>query len=450
MAPLALLILLAYLGKGSLASWDEAIYAVVSREVVRSNDWLRLTFGGSLWFDKPPLALWATAFFYKIIGISEFSSRLFSALCGFGTVLLTYFFGRSLFNRWIGLSAALVLLSSSHFIRVARFGVLDAPFLFFLTLSLYFFWLGRTKNKHLLFSGIAIGLAVMTKGFGGILIFPIIWIYAWWSDRLEILRRPSYWIGVFLAVLVALPWNLYEFFFHRQAFLQDVVFKHLIQRTTGAIEGHGGNTLFYLRVLVNKFHPWIVIGLVSAPLFLWKSWRDREDESIFVTVWMFFIFLFFTLVQTKLAWYIMPLYPALSLSIAYIFVKVFKERNSFYAKLIFLTVLFLHVAYSHILNADYSRPIKSLSGAVRGAVPEDAPVFLYRYHEQPAGIFYLERAVRYLETPAECESAAVEKGGFYCLVRSQDLAELTPILNRLGAVSLASFEGVTFWVISQK
>ena len=108
LAPLSLFFLLYRLGSGSLASWDEAIYASVAKEVVQSGDWLRLTLDGSLWFDKPPLAIWMTTVFYKLFGVHEFSARLFSALCGVGAVVTTYFFGRELFNRWTGFVGALV------------------------------------------------------------------------------------------------------------------------------------------------------------------------------------------------------------------------------------------------------------------------------------------------------------------------------------------------------
>jgi 4-amino-4-deoxy-L-arabinose transferase-like glycosyltransferase len=142
------------LGYGSLASWDEAIYGTSARELSRSSNWLDLTYGGIPWFDKPPLNMWVTAFFYKLFGIGEFSVRLFSALCGIGTVLVTYLFASRLFSRWIGFLSALVLVSSSHYLHFARFGQLDSPLTFFISSALYFFWMGRERNRYFIFSGI--------------------------------------------------------------------------------------------------------------------------------------------------------------------------------------------------------------------------------------------------------------------------------------------------------
>ena len=250
--PLSLFFLVFGLGRGSLASWDEAIYATVAKEIIRSGDWFRLTSQGGLWFDKPPLAIWATAFFYQIFGIGEFSARLFSGLCGVGAVVITYFIGRELFGRWMGFLGAMVLLSSMHFFRFARFGMMDAPLVFFEALSLYFFWLGQEKNRYLIFSGIALGLALMTKGFAALLILPVVWIYCFWARRLSVITRSSYWIGLMIAAGIALPWNLYELLNYRSEFMSGVVIKHLVLRTTQALEGHVGGTYFYIRTIFRK------------------------------------------------------------------------------------------------------------------------------------------------------------------------------------------------------
>ncbi len=438
--PLSLFVFLFRLGSGSLASWDEAIYASVAKEIVLSGDWLRLTLNGDLWFDKPPLVFWITALFYKIFGIHEFSARLFSALCGAGTVLVTYFLGRQLLNRWTGFIGALILLTSAHFIRFSRFGMMDAPLTFFMTLAFYFFWLGQNKNRYLIFSGVSIGLAVMTKGFAAFLVFPVIWVYCLSARRLEILGRSSYWVGVIVAVLIALPWHLYELWAHEAFFMKDVVIRHLFDRTTTVLDGHAGNLYFYLRVLVNKFHPWILIGIFSAPYFLFKAIKDREEEFIFLSVWMFLIFAIITLVRTKLAWYLLPVYPALSLSAAYFVAKIFQENSAWVAKSVFVMILGLHVFYSHIFNHDYSRDIKGIAPAVLSRTAPAQSIYLYSYHESPAVSFYLGKKSLYLDSKEEFLKKASESH-FNCLIHENDFQAIGPsVLQRYGLTSQASFE----------
>lgn len=419
------------------------MYASVAKEIALRGDWLHLRLDGRLWFDKPPLGIWMTALFYKLFGIHEFSARLFSALCGAGTVITTYFLGRRLLNRWTGFIGALVLLSSSHFILFTRFGMLDAPLTFFMTLALYFFWLGQDKNRYLIFSGIAIGLAVMTKSFSAFLVFPVIWSYACFSGRLDVLGRSSYWIGVMVAVAIALPWNLYELITHHELFMSSAVTKHVFSRTFHALDGHGGNWYFYIRVLVNKYHPWVLPAVVTAPFFLWKSLRDRDNnkEILFLTVWMFVIFGAVTLIRTKLSWYLLPAYPALSLSVAYALSRLFREKYALFVRMMFIVIMALHVPYSHIFDYDYSRLIKGIAPSVRAAAPKTDVLALYNYHESPAVSFYMGQSSIYLDSP-EALNERMKEGGLRLLIREGDLESLggASFLVKRGFEVKASFE----------
>lgn len=440
--------LLVQLGYGSLASWDEALYATSARELLNSKNWLDLTYGGQPWFDKPPLQMWITAVFYKIFGVHEFSARLFSALCGIGTVIVTYLFASRLFSRWIGFLSALVLLSSSHFIHFARFGQLDSALTFFVSAALYFFWMGREKNRYFIFSGIALGLAVMTKGFAGFFIPLICWIYCFWARETSLLGRPNYWIGLMIAAAIALPWHLYQTLAHQDVFMQDVIRRHLFERTSTALEGHVGNYYFYIRTLINKYHPWILVGVISAPYFLYKSLKKRYEEFIFPTTWMFFIFIVATLVKTKLAWYIIPAYPAISISVGYFLAKWLPEERKDWIKLAFIGAMILHVYESHIWDHDYSRDIKAISTAVRQEIPHDQRVYLYNYHEIPASLFYFEKpdgTVRYLDDRPAFLAQAQAAGSFYVLIKDRSMDELLADIQKLKLRPVASAQGITLF-----
>ncbi len=431
--------LLFRLGSGSLASWDEAIYACVAKGIIQSGDWFRLTLVGAPWTDKPPLAVWVTAFFYKIFGINEFAARLFSALCGIGTVLVTYFLGRKLLGRWVGFLGALVLLSSSHYIHYVRFGMTDGPLTFFLTLALYLFWLGYEKNRFLIFSGVAIGLAIMTKSFAGLLIFPIVWIYCAWAEEFEILARSSYWIGVMIAVAIALPWNIFEMVINRGQYMNEAWLKHLSRAWT-SLEGHQGNFYYYIRIMVNKYHPWVLVAIVSAPFFLFKAIKERTSEIIFLTVWMVFIFGLVTLMQTKIDWYILPVYPALSLSVGYLLAKIFKEDQKHFVRLMFIVIMALHVPYSHIFDYDYSRDLKGIAPLVRQSVPPKQILYLYNYHEVNAVSFYMDRQGAYLDSPETFVSEVKNKNEIFCLIHGQHLKLFEKRLPELGLSIQGSFE----------
>ena len=393
------------IGKGSLASWDEAYYALVSREIFRTGDWINLRYFDTPFYDKPPLYLWSTSFFYHLFGVSEFSTRLTSALAGVGVILVTYFLGKRLVGPLAALAGAGILLSSSDFLHYARWGTLDVTHLFFFTLALLFYFKAREEEKHWLGFWVASALAVMTKG-------PLIGL-AWLlilSDSLirkefSFLKRPFFWGGAALAVLLVLPWHLAAYHAHPDLFLKDFLYKNYIARTGGAVEGHTGNWYFYIRTLVNKYHPWV---LLAPAALVWAAWgRDRFRAHRFLLLWIAVVFVFFTFaVQTKLQWYILLLHPALSLVLgSFVASVIFKDRHPQWLKAGLILALLLQVRFSGAIVQDYSPALKEMAPAVKQRVPAGRPVLLYDYHEQPTATFYFDRPVRYADSPGELEDA---------------------------------------------
>ncbi len=422
--PLSFFFLLYRLGSGSLASWDEAIYASVAKEILQTGDWFALRLNGEPWLERAPLAVWATALFYQLFGVSEFTARLFSALCGAGCVLTTYVLGRRFFDRWVGFLAALVLLSSSDFLRYSRFGMLDAPFMLFLTWTFLFFWMGQNRNRYLIFSGITLGLAVLTKGYVAFLSFPVIWLYAFFSGRVDVLGRSSYWIGVMIAAAIALPWHLGQLFLYRSVGPREFTWP-LTVRPFQVLDVPGSQWYYYVRVLVNKFHPWILVGVVTAPWCLFKAAKDREENTIFLSTWIFFIFLAVTVFHLKRSWFILPIYPALSVTIAYALSLVFRERRVPFIRVMFLVIMALHIPYSHVFDHDYSRQIKALAVSAEAKVPKGEALVLYNFHESPAVSFYIGRASVMADSPDEL-AERLRTGFSYLLIKQEDM-RLQPV-----------------------
>ncbi len=101
------------LGQGSLADWDEAIYAEVSKEILETGDWVTLHYNFNSWFEKSPLLFYLVAITYKLIGISTFSSRIWPALFGLATVIITFLLAKKLFNNKVALISSLILMNSA-------------------------------------------------------------------------------------------------------------------------------------------------------------------------------------------------------------------------------------------------------------------------------------------------------------------------------------------------
>jgi len=103
--------------------------------------------------------------FWKDPAIFYLLGRLVSALMGVGTVGLIYLVGKRLFNRRVGLLAALFLALSPLHVEEAHYALLDVPLTFWVTLSFYFsaLILEKGRLRDYLLAGLFAGLAASTK-----------------------------------------------------------------------------------------------------------------------------------------------------------------------------------------------------------------------------------------------------------------------------------------------
>src|SRR5882762_9607705 len=105
-----------YIGTaGSPALDDEdvdAAHAIVSQEMLQRNDFVVLYMDGLRYLIRPPMHFWMVAASYKLLGESEFATRLPLGLAVVGIVLLTFEFGRRFFGQRAGVYGALALVTS--------------------------------------------------------------------------------------------------------------------------------------------------------------------------------------------------------------------------------------------------------------------------------------------------------------------------------------------------
>jgi 4-amino-4-deoxy-L-arabinose transferase-like glycosyltransferase len=309
------------LGTGSLLPWDEAIYSAVSKEVAASGDWLTLHFNHRLWFEKPPLFMWLTAAFYRVFEVNEFWSRAASALSSVALVLLTFVLGKKLEGRATGLVAAVILLTSLQFVRQARFGTTDVALTFFLYLAIYAYWRMEESQLWWYLVCASFGLAFMTKGAAALVGPGVIGILLLLDGRLwPLLRRRTFWAGLVLAALIAVPWHLYMYALYGRQFLSSYLLYHIVQRATKPLEQHAHGWWFYVGVLQEGFFPWFYLAPFAIALGTREALAGLDRMRVLLLM-VFAVFVGYTLVQTALPWYIVPLYPALALLAAYLIVR---------------------------------------------------------------------------------------------------------------------------------
>jgi 4-amino-4-deoxy-L-arabinose transferase-like glycosyltransferase len=409
------------LGAGSLAAWDEAIYAQVSKEMVRGGDWLTLHWEYKPWFEKPPLLMWVTSLFYRLFGVSEFTARLPSALSGIALLALTYLIGKLAYGKVAGLLSGIVLLTCYHFLSFSRFGTMDVMLACFVYLAVYAYLRVRDGNEGWWYLvGCACALALMTKGAGGI-IAPASVALALISDkRLQgALRCRSFWLALLLALVMVMPWHVLMYAWHGRSFIDEYIGYHVIARSTRTLEGNATGYFYFVGKLLDGFFPWCLLVPFALVSFVRKNLKRREQSWVLLVL-AALVFCLYTMIPTRRPWYIIPLYPALSILTAAFLINLYSAYQSRPAlrRVIATASAFLIIGgglYSFAslyLNHRPAEAVARLAPEARSIGPEDRdPLILFSeaepfYAQVP--LFYSDRPVKqaYAFSKPKSEDAA--------------------------------------------
>jgi 4-amino-4-deoxy-L-arabinose transferase-like glycosyltransferase len=162
------------LGARTLVPTDEGRYAEMAREMVSTGDWITLRLNGIKYFEKPPLQTWMNAITFALFGLGDWQARLWTGLCGLLGIALVAHTGGKVFNRSVGINAALVLGSSLMWAASSHYNSLDLGVASMMAMTLCGLLLsqreGASSNEQrngMLMCWIGMALAVMTKGLIG-------------------------------------------------------------------------------------------------------------------------------------------------------------------------------------------------------------------------------------------------------------------------------------------
>ena len=291
------------LGQSSLVSFDEAWYAEISKNILKTNDLFNLYFNGKPYYDHPPAGFWLEALTFKIFGVSEFGARFPQAAAGFLSLGLVYFLGKELFNRIVGFASALGLASSFWFIFRARSGNLDIllTFLFLLTLLLAV----KAVKKKIYLTPLALSLSFLflTKTLVPLTIIPVLIILLWGQKlRLKDLIKP----GLIFLIIVG-GWIVNGLI--KQP---DFISRYLMIGLPGVNTqtDHSANFKQIKEYLHSGVGKWFWLGVASIAVGLILRQRRFFALSAFFIIF-FLPFIFSTRGNI---WHLIPLYPVMILS----------------------------------------------------------------------------------------------------------------------------------------
>ncbi len=292
---------------------DASKYAAIARGVYETGDYINLKINGEPYNQKPPLLFWLSALSFFLFGVSDFAFKLPVFLFSLAGIWFTFRLGKILFNRDVGVLAALLLGTSQIYYLYNMDIHTDTLLQTFVTFSLWqlYGFLITGKNHHLFLGFFGIGLAMLTKGPVGAVV-PAFAVTGYLLFTRQYKRFADWrWVaGILLVIILILPalaglynqfgWEGIRFYFWDNNF----------GRMSGSSVSKNTNVLYYLVNLLVLFLPWMLILAVSLFLQL-KSVAGKRmkgpEAYLFSGIWFFLAILSFS--HGKLPNYLFPLMP---------------------------------------------------------------------------------------------------------------------------------------------
>ena len=310
---------------GSRALWqpDEGRYVEIPREMVASGNYVTPRLDGVKYFEKPVLFYWLEAASIKLFGLNEWSARLWPALLGLIGCLTVYAAGRRLYGRAAGIIASIALATNILYYALARIVTIDMPVSVLLTISLLAFLVGTKeapgpRRRWLMWTFYAFAaLATLAKGLIGIVI-PGMVIGAWilLLDDWRLLRSIYLPSGIVLLLVIAAPWHVLVARANPE-FLHFYFVREHFERYLTKVEHRYQPIWFFVPVILLGLYPWIVFLFQALRRSFPASWAKRhlERDALYLILWAALIFVFFSLSDSKLITYILPVFPPLAILI---------------------------------------------------------------------------------------------------------------------------------------
>ena len=298
---------------------DEGRYAEIPREMVATGDWITPRLNGIKYFEKPALQYWTTATAFTLFGEHHWTARLWSALTGFLGILVTFFTTRRLWGDTAALYAAGVLGSSLLWVMIGHVNTLDMGVSFFLSSAIFCFVLAQRdqapvveNRRYMWLAWLALALAVLSKGLIGLLLpAATLVLYTLWQRDFGLWRRLHLLSGLGLLLAVTAPWFIAVSLANPEFARFFFIHEHF-ERFLTKVHGRYQPLWYFIPVLLVGMLPWLVALFAALRQAFLAEPLSRFQPQRFLLLWCLVVFGFFSVSSSKLASYILPMFPAVA------------------------------------------------------------------------------------------------------------------------------------------
>jgi len=276
------------------------------------------------YFEKPPLQYWATAAAYSVLGVNEFSSRLYGVTLALLSIPLAYVAARRMYrDPAVGRTAAVVVASSPYFLLVGQLNLLDGAFATLVCGAVVAFILAqlspdsRRTRTLMMVMWCALAAALLQKG-----IVVLVLCGATLVIYTAVTRDWSVWRRLYLlpglAMLLAIVSGWFVLVAQRNPGFLEFFFVHEhLERFLTTIHHRVEPWWYFLPLMLLAIVPWLGQLLPAARASVsMPAATTGFRPAVFALVWCCVVIAFFSASGSKLAPYVMPAVPILAVLLA--------------------------------------------------------------------------------------------------------------------------------------
>lgn len=278
------------------------------------------------WTDLP-LVPFIYGTLFKVFGESRAVIQGVNTLFFSGSVVITYFIGRDLWDERVGLYGAVMLLAIPYLHTQVPLMLVDVPAMFFLSLAVFSYILALTRKGLMLpvLAAACVVLAMLAKYSNWLMlsVLPIISLVlilaATNSDSRQRILRKNISVLIGLSIItVPLLFLKYEVFSQQMGLLMN----YQLPALGGWSESHLSTFLF-------QVHPFVSIAALVSTYIAYK----KRDLIYLIISWMLLLVL---VVDIRRARYVLIMFPMLALMAGYALAHIETARIRRYLTLCIL------------------------------------------------------------------------------------------------------------------
>jgi hypothetical protein len=310
------------LGKNTPLYPDEALYSLM--DVRTLNDPTDLFFPKPSddlpYYYKPPLKTFMKYLVLKALGVNGFTLRFLDGVMGLLTIGVICLIGYRLFNKWVGIASAFIMLTFSGLHRDywARVNAYDAGLVLGTTVFFYLFLFHYKKKLGWLWCGLALTFCFYYKHIMSFLILFIAFVYLLVNEGFKGVLNRRFFLMLMVIFVLILVWHIPYFLINPEAF-HRFISDEIIRRIFTGYSGQRGylNPEYVLSSIWGKTAAWNILVIpgifIALILFLLKKKKDQ----LILAFWFFIPLLALIISASRLPRYMFPFYPPMALMVGY-------------------------------------------------------------------------------------------------------------------------------------